>query len=68
MEEYEFLERAMDAYRFTIMPGEILVSARKYARNGYLRVQLANLMAFNMYRWGYDTAIISKTYKRMLRF
>ena len=68
MEEYDFLERAMKSYRFRIMPGEIGVSARKYAKNGYIRVQLANLVAFNMYRRGYDSSKILQTYKQMLSF
>lgn len=67
MEEYEFLIRARKDYPFTIIQKDIIVSARKYAHNSWLRVQLANVLVFNMYFLGYSQETLVKTYRRMLR-
>lgn len=67
MEEYEFLIRARKEYTFKIMQKDIIVSARKYANNSWLRVQLANVLVFNMYFLGYPQETLVRTYRRMLR-
>lgn len=66
MEEYEFLERVMKRYPFKIIPKSMIVSARKYDNNHYLKVQVANFVAFNMYRLRFPPAKIAKVYKKML--
>lgn len=68
MEEYEFLKRAMKSYRLKIIPKDVLVSARKYEENSYLRVQLANLIVFNMFRLGCEPVRIRNTYRKLLRY
>jgi rSAM/selenodomain-associated transferase 2 len=69
MEEYDLIQRARDhGLKFKVIPGEILVSARKYQGNSYLRVQLANLIAFNMFRFGFDPQRILNTYRRMIHY
>ncbi|MFN0035147.1 MAG: TIGR04283 family arsenosugar biosynthesis glycosyltransferase [Saprospiraceae bacterium] len=67
MEEYDFLRRAMPQYRLRILPKNVLVSARKYAHNSWLRVQIANIGAFSMFRWGAAPSRIKRFYKWMLR-
>ena len=53
MEEYDFLRRARKAgYNFIVLPGRCLVSARKYEQNSWLRVQIANLIAYNLWARG----------------
>ncbi len=42
MEEYEFCGRARAQGRHKIMNGQTLISARKYHKNSWLQVQLAN--------------------------
>ena len=49
MEEYDLLRRGIPKYTFKIIPKNVVVSARKYAKNGYFRVQVANLKV--MQRW-----------------
>ena len=66
MEEYDFIARARKENRFKIMPKSVLVSARKYENNGYLKVQFANLMVFNMYRLGFSQEKMMKFYRSML--
>lgn len=68
MEEYDLISRARRRYPFRIIPKEVLVSARKYETNSYLRVQIANLIAFNMYRLGFPQQRIYNTYRRMLDY
>lgn len=66
MEEYDFIARARKENTFKIMPKSVLVSARKYENNGYLKVQVANLVVFNMYRLGVSQEKMMKFYRSML--
>jgi hypothetical protein len=68
MEEYYFIKRARERYPFKIIPKEVLVSARKYHMNGYFRVQIANLIAFNMFRFGFPQMRIAQTYRKLLQW
>lgn len=67
MEEYDFIKRARINHSFKIIPKPVLVSARKYKKNGYLRVQVANLTIFNMYRFGCSQKFMVTTYNRLLK-
>lgn len=69
MEEYDFLRRARKAgYDFILLPGRCLVSARKYERNSWLRVQLANLIAYHLWaRAGMEPQKLRALYYRILR-
>ncbi len=68
MEDFELLRRAGSRFRFQVMPAEILVSARKYQGNNYLQVQLANLVVFNMFKFGYEPQRILETYRRLINY
>lgn len=68
MEEYEFLERVRKKHSFKIMSKATLISARKYEENSYMRVQLANLIVFNMYRLGFSQQRLANTYCRLLKY
>lgn len=68
MEEFDLISRARRRYPFRVIPKEVLVSARKYEANGYFRVQVANFIAFNMYRLGFPQKRIYNTYRRMLDY
>ncbi len=67
MEEYDFLRRVMRHYPLQIIPKYAVVSARKYVQNGWLRVQLANALVFNLFRLGIAPGRLKKIYKNMLR-
>lgn len=67
MEEYDFLRKAMKKYRLRVLPKDVVVSARKYERNSWLRVQLANIGAFSLFRWGTEPVRIKRFYQWMLR-
>lgn len=66
MEDYEFIERAWEKYPFKVLNDAVLASARKYNKNGYVRVQLANLKAFRMYRRGCSPEEIKALYHRLI--
>lgn len=53
MEEYDFLRRARKmGYECIMLPRNCTVSSRKYDHNSWLRVQLANLVVYNLWSWG----------------
>lgn len=66
MEEYDFLRRAKKQYRLRILPKNVIISARKYEHNSWLKVQIANATAFGMFRRGEEPTRIREVYKRML--
>ncbi len=68
MEEYDFLRKAMKKYALRILPKNAIVSARKYEHNSWLRVQLANIGAFSMFRWGAEPTKIKRFYKSILKY
>ncbi|GAA3926040.1 TIGR04283 family arsenosugar biosynthesis glycosyltransferase [Hymenobacter algoricola] len=68
MEDFEIIIRIRRQARFLIVPQEVLVSARKYEANGWLRVQVANLTAFSLFFLKVAPARIARTYKAMLNY
>jgi len=66
---YDFLRRAKRAgYDFGVLPCKCTVSARKKERNGWLRAQIANLVACNLWSWGLAAPQrVREVYGRMLR-
>ncbi len=67
MEEYDFMDRVRPHHPFKIIPKNILISARKYEKNGYFKVQIANLIAMRMYLRGAPKEDIATKYKAMLQ-
>ncbi|MCE7922452.1 MAG: glycosyltransferase [Haliscomenobacteraceae bacterium CHB4] len=52
MEEYDFLRRAKRAgFKLAVLSCKCVVSARKYERNSWLRVQIANVVVYNLWAW-----------------
>ena len=66
MEEYEFMRRARKTLKFKIIQKDVVVSARKYEENSYFRVNLANFVVFNLFRFGASQKTLVNTYKSML--
>jgi rSAM/selenodomain-associated transferase 2 len=67
MEDYDITERARKIGQYKIMDKAVLVSARKYENNGWMRVQKANYKAFKMYKKGAATSLIAQAYKTSLK-
>jgi rSAM/selenodomain-associated transferase 2 len=66
MEEYDLMKRAAKSTRFYLVPRATVTSARKYSRNSWLRVMLANAKAIRMFHAGKTPDEINKYYKRTL--
>ena len=66
MEDYDFIIRARQQGRFKIVPDDVVVSARKYEHNSYLRVNLSNLTVFVMFFLGFHPKTMLATYKRLI--
>lgn len=69
MEDYEFIIRANKVLKFKIIPKNVIVSARKYKTNSYLRVQKANFIVMRMFLSGKASQQeMAETYRRMLDY
>jgi rSAM/selenodomain-associated transferase 2 len=68
MEDFDIIRRIETVGApFVIIPKDVVVSARKYQKNGWLRVQLANLLAVTLFTCRVSPVHIARTYKTMLR-
>ncbi len=67
MEDFDLVRRIKRKTRFFIIPKSIRVSARKYEKNSWLRVQWANFLAFLAFKKGLDPVKIKADYKRRLK-
>jgi rSAM/selenodomain-associated transferase 2 len=68
MEEYDFCTRARKIGRYKIMQKDVLVSARKYETNSWLKVQRANMKVVQLFRNGASQDEMVSTYKKMLHY
>ncbi|MEO6221510.1 MAG: TIGR04283 family arsenosugar biosynthesis glycosyltransferase [Ginsengibacter sp.] len=68
MEDYEFVKRVRINVRYKIIPGDALVSARKYDTNSWLKVQLANKKMISMYKKGASQEEMINEYKACLHY
>jgi rSAM/selenodomain-associated transferase 2 len=67
MEEFEFCQRQMKKGRYKIFNDSALISARKYEGRSWLKVQLANRKAVQLFKKGASQEEIVSTYKKMLK-
>ena len=68
MEDFKFFHTANRmGLSYKIVPNDVIVSARKYEKNSYLRVNVSNLVAFSMYHLGMKPSSIKKAYSYLLR-
>lgn len=67
MEDFEFCERARKKGKYTILDGDALVSARKYEKNSWLQVQLANAKVVALYKRGAGQQQMAEEYRRRLK-
>ena len=66
MEDFDLIRKLRKVDNFHIIPKSITVSARKYHKNNWFKVQLANLVAFTMFSINADPKSIRNTYYKML--
>ncbi len=68
MEEYDLLDRLRKLGNFHLSTESTMISARKYANNPWLRVQLVNLKVVRMYQRGASQEEMLRTYREMLNY
>ncbi len=68
MEDYDFIIRLRKNYSFKVIQKDIVVSARKYETNSWLRVQFANLFIFTMFRLKRSPESMRMMYKKLLNY
>lgn len=66
MEDFDMIRRICRLTQFYVVPKDVSVSARKYANNSWLRVQVANLIAVALFYVDTPPARIARAYKAML--
>ncbi|WP_375444183.1 TIGR04283 family arsenosugar biosynthesis glycosyltransferase [uncultured Fibrella sp.] len=67
MEDFDIIRRIEQQARFVVIPKDVVVSARKYEANSWLRVQLANLTAVLLFACNVSPTRIARTYRTLLK-
>ncbi len=68
MEDYDIVKRAREKYRYAIMKEKVLVSARKYNHNSWIKVQQTHRKIMKMYRQGVNQDVLVKEYNQLLNY
>lgn len=67
MEDFEFFKRMKkNNLSYKIVPNNLVVSARKYKKNSYLRVNLTNLLLVCLFRSGFSAEKLKRIHDRLL--
>lgn len=66
MEDYDLIQKIQQKSSFKIIPKNVVVSARKYDKNPYLKVNFANLVVFLMYFCGARQQTMVSAYKNLI--
>ncbi len=68
MEDFEFFKRMKSAgARYTIIDNDLVVSARKYKHNSYVRVNLSNFLLVVLFKMGFAPKKLKSLHNRLLR-
>ena len=68
MEDFELVGRIKKKYNFRVLPKRIIVSARKYDTNSWLRVQIANLTVFTLFFFKKSPDSLKSIYTKLLKY
>jgi rSAM/selenodomain-associated transferase 2 len=68
MEDYEFVKRARQQARYKIFSKGALISARKYEKNSWWKVQMANRKVVAMYKKGATQEDMQAAYRHLLNW
>lgn len=68
MEDFEFFDRMKkNKVRYKIIKNDLIVSARKYKKNSYVRVNLSNLLLMTLFRMGCPSQKLRTLHNRLLQ-
>jgi rSAM/selenodomain-associated transferase 2 len=68
MEDYDLVKRICSQAKFKVIPRNVIVSARKYQTNSWLRIQLVNATAFMLFNLKVHPQRIRAFYKKALKY
>lgn len=69
MEDYDIVKRARQQhFPYSILKDKVLVSARKYSNNSWLKVQQAHHKIIKMYQKGVSQKALVEKYKKLLNY
>ncbi|MCJ7465130.1 MAG: glycosyltransferase [Maribacter sp.] len=68
MEDFEFFDRMKKRnIRYKIIKNQLIVSARKYRYNSYLRVNISNLLLLFLFKGGYPAIKLKALHDKLIR-
>ncbi|MDB4292226.1 TIGR04283 family arsenosugar biosynthesis glycosyltransferase [Maribacter sp.] len=68
MEDFEFFDRMKkNKVSYKIIKNDLVVSARKYEQNSYVRVNLSNLLLVVLFKLGYPPKKLKSLHNRLIR-
>lgn len=68
MEDFEFFKRMKkNKIRYKIIKNDLIVSARKYQYNSYIRVNFSNLLLVLLFKLGYPSGKLKTLHDRLIR-
>ena len=68
MEDFELFGRMKkNKLRYKIIKNDLIVSARKYQNNSYIRVNFSNLLLVILFKMGYPAIKLKSLYKKLIR-
>lgn len=68
MEDFEFFKRMKENnVRYTIIQNDLIVSARKYKNNSYLRINLTNFLLVILFKLGYPASKLKILHDRLIK-
>lgn len=67
MEDFDMIKRLRERDTFQIIQKDVIVSARKYDENSYLKVNLINLLIFTMFFLGTSQDTMVHAYQELIK-
>jgi rSAM/selenodomain-associated transferase 2 len=67
LEDQDFVRRLKRVTRFTVLPGAVITSARKYLENGIYKTQGIFFIIYFLYRLGFSQQKLLATYRSLIR-
>lgn len=69
MEDYDLIDRLWKSkVRFELIQKDVMISTRKYEKNSWLRVQIANAIAMFLFKQKKSPDVIKKHYRAFLNY
>jgi len=67
MEDFEIIKRLKKLGCFTLIDEPVITSARRYRKNGIIKLQLIFIVIFTLYNLGGSQALLKKVYKWLIK-